>query len=66
MPTASYGITSIASRANFDEAIVLADAGLYRAKALSGDRALRDDRVTTDTEKEHGDPPKIVNPNVET
>ena len=66
MPTASYGITSIASRANFDEAIALADAGLYRAKALSGDRALRDDRVTTDTEKEHGDPPKIVNPNVET
>ncbi len=33
MPTASYGITSIASRANFTAAIAAADAGLYRAKA---------------------------------
>ncbi|MGV8845773.1 GGDEF domain-containing protein [Tessaracoccus sp.] len=66
MPTASYGITSIASRASFHEAIALADAGMYRAKSLSGDRALENDRVPTNAGKPQGDAMTIVDDDEET
>ncbi|MEO7589456.1 MAG: GGDEF domain-containing protein [Arachnia sp.] len=45
MPTASYGVTSITSRATLAEAIASADAALYRAKAVGLDLHSRDDRV---------------------